>query len=59
MTQIVSWITANWSDIITIYTSIIIGARIIIKLIPAPSAGTVLESIVTFLSHVGLVVKSS
>jgi hypothetical protein len=58
MTQIVTWITTNWSDVITVYSSIIIAARIIIKLIPAPAAGSALESVVVFLGHVGLVVKS-
>ncbi len=58
MSTIVSWITSHYQDVLTVYSSIIIAARLIIKLLPYPAAGTVLESIVTFLGHLGLVVQT-
>ena len=55
--NIITYITAHWSDIITALTSIIIGARVIVKLTPTPKDDTILDSIVEGLKHLGLVVK--
>lgn len=53
----IAYITDHWSDIITALTSIIIGARIIVKLTPTPKDDSALEAFVDFLKHLGLVIK--
>lgn len=53
----IDYITSHWSEIITALTSVIIAARIIVKLTPTPKDDTFLESIIQGLKHIGLVVK--
>lgn len=52
-----NYILAHWSEIITALTTLIIAARIIVKLTPTPRDDTALEKVVTALKHVGLHVK--
>ncbi len=53
----IDYITTHWSDIITALTSIIIAARIIVKITPTPEDDTFLDKTVEVLKHIGLVVK--
>lgn len=52
-----NYILAHWSEIITALTTLIIAARIIVKLTPTPRDDTALEKVVSFLKHIGLHVK--
>jgi hypothetical protein len=52
-----NYILAHWSAIITALTTLIIAARLIVKLTPTPRDDTALEKIVSALKHVGLHVK--
>lgn len=55
--NVVNWCVAHYAEIVAALGGIIIAARIIVKLTPTPKDDTVLESIVSFLKHVGLQIK--
>jgi len=46
--EIYNWITANWTEIIAIYTGLVTVASIIVKLTPTLRDDTVLKNIVRF-----------
>lgn len=49
-----NYLTAHWGDIVTAAGGVVLAARIIVKLTPTPKDDTFLDSVVTFLMHVGL-----
>jgi hypothetical protein len=49
-----NWILAHYQDVINIAVSVIVSARLIVKLTPTPADDSVLEKVVNFLSHLGL-----
>ena len=57
MNETYQWIVDHATDLLSLYSGIIIAARIIVKLTPTPTDDSILEKIVNFLKHVGLVVK--
>jgi DUF1009 family protein len=48
------WISANWKDLVVIAASVMIAARLIVKLTPTPKDDTVLEKVVAVLKALGL-----
>jgi hypothetical protein len=52
-----NYILAHWSEIITALTTLIIFARIIVKLTPTPKDDTALDAFVDCLKHLGLVIQ--
>jgi hypothetical protein len=50
----ISFLTSHWVDISAALSGIVVAARIIVKFTPTPADDSVLESVVTFLKHVGL-----
>lgn len=57
MSGIVSSVLNNWQEIVAAVGGIVITARVIVKLTPTPKDDTVLEKVVAFLKHVGLVIE--
>jgi hypothetical protein len=57
MNSITDWILQHWGDVLAVYSAVVIAARLIVKLTPTPKDDSVLEKIVGFLKHVGLVIK--
>jgi DUF1009 family protein len=57
MNDIITYISLHWADIIAALGGVIITARVIVKLTPTPKDDSVLESVVSFLKHLGLNVK--
>lgn len=55
--NIISYITAHWTDISAALFLFVATCRIIVKLTPTPKDDTALEAVVDFLKHLGLVVK--
>ena len=51
---IMAWITAHFADLMGVITSVVLTARVIVKLTPTPKDDTVVASIINFLKHVGL-----
>lgn len=52
--NIINWIATNWVEIAAAISGIVVSARIIVKLTPTPKDDSVLDKIVTLLSHIGL-----
>ena len=52
--NIVNWITSHWVELSAAATTIVFGARIIVKLTPTPKDDSVLDGIVKLLKQVGL-----
>ena len=50
----INWLTTNWSQISSVLVTVIILARLVVKLLPNPKAGTTLEHFVDILKHLGL-----
>ena len=48
------WITANWRDLIAVAGSVVVVARIIVKLTPTPADDTILAKVVGVLKSLGL-----
>ena len=55
---IINWINDHWTQIVATAASIAGAARIIIKLIPTPKAGTPLEAFVELLKHIALAIPA-
>lgn len=58
MQEIISFFITNWVSITAALGLIVGAARIIVKLTPTPKDDTILNSVVSFLQHVGLVIKN-
>lgn len=52
----INWITTNYPSLAAAIGSFVIGARVLIKLLPDPKVDTAFEHFVDLLKHVGLVV---
>lgn len=52
--NIITWITSHWVEIGAAAGGIVTAARLIVKLTPTPKDDSLLDKIVTVLSHVGL-----
>lgn len=52
--NIVNWIANNWVQICAAVSGIVVAARIVVKLTPTPADDSILDKIVTVLSHIGL-----
>ena len=52
-----NYILTNWQDIVAAIGGIVIAARIIVKLTPTPKDDSILEKVVKFMEHIGLVIK--
>lgn len=57
VTGTVAWVTAHWIELVAGLTLLVGLARVIVKLTPTPKDDTVLQKIVDFLKHLGLVIK--
>lgn len=55
--QIINWFIAHYSELLAAATSIVIAARVIVKLTPTPKDDSALASVVEWLKHLGLVIK--
>jgi hypothetical protein len=53
-----TWLTSHYQDIVTAVVSVVIAARVIVKLTPTPKDDSVLDSVVTFLKHLGLHIEA-
>lgn len=51
------WLTANWHDLIAVAGSVVVVARIIVKLTPTPADDTILAKVVDVLKSLGLHIK--
>lgn len=54
MKEIISFITANHQQIVEAVVSVMLAARLIVKLTPTPADDSVLEKVVGFFKHLGL-----
>jgi hypothetical protein len=54
MSNIINYIVSHYSEIVAIAGSIVIAARIIVKLTPTPKDDSALEYVVSLLKHLGL-----
>ena len=54
MNSLYLYLTAHWVDITAALTLLVGAARIIVKLTPTPEDDTLLASLITFLTHIGL-----
>lgn len=52
----IDYLSAHWIQIAAAVTSFTTGARVLVKLLPNPSADTKFEQVVDLLKHFGLVV---
>ena len=58
MNELIAYVSAHFTEIVSAITAVVFSARAIVKLTPTPKDDTVLEKVVTFLKHVGLHVDS-
>ena len=54
MTSLITYFSANFTEIVTAITAVVFAARAVVKLTPTPADDTFLDKVVTFLKHVGL-----
>jgi hypothetical protein len=54
MSSIINYIVSHYSEIVAIAGSVVIVARIIVKLTPTPKDDSILEYVVGVLKHLGL-----
>jgi len=54
MTELFSYFSSNFTEIVAAIAAVVFAARAIVKLTPTPADDTFLEKVVTFLKHVGL-----
>lgn len=52
--NIINWIANHWVEISAAVSGIVVAARIVVKLTPTPTDDTILDKLVTILSHIGL-----
>lgn len=54
MKEAISFITANHQQIVEATVSVMLAARLIVKLTPTPADDSLLEKVVGFFKHLGL-----
>jgi hypothetical protein len=54
MKDIISFVAANHQQIVEATVSLVLAARLIVKLTPTPADDSVLEKVVGFFKHLGL-----
>jgi hypothetical protein len=54
MQSIITFITSHGNDLVAILGAVVMTARLIVKITPTPADDTILDKVITFLSHVGL-----
>ena len=54
MKDIISFVAANHQQIVEAAVSLMLAARLIVKLTPTPADDSVLEKVVGFCKHLGL-----
>lgn len=54
MSDIVTFITDHWTEIIGAIGGLVIAARVIVKLTPTPKDDAVFAKVISALKHIGL-----